>query len=77
MCMVHSTRWCRACGPVWLDQIQKREEPEKWDSLVVSMERYLDAWAQLDRDTVRKAWVDAVPKLGAMPDEVRRSRGRP
>ena len=44
---------------LWLSQ--KRDEPEKWDSLVVSLERYIDAWAAVDRDTVRKAWVTAVP----------------
>ena len=60
---------------LWLSQ--KREEPEKWDSLLVSIERYLEAWTALDRDTVRKAWVAAVPELRTMEDDIRRSRGRP
>jgi hypothetical protein len=56
---------------LWLEQ--KRTEPKKWDGMVESIERYLEAWAALDRDTVRAAWVEAVPQLGAMTSEVRRS----
>jgi hypothetical protein len=50
---------------------QKRDEPDEWDSMSKAVERYLAAWTELDRNTVRKAWVKAVPLLSALPDEVR------
>ena len=31
---------------------QKRRDPKKWDGMVESVERYLEAWAALDRDGV-------------------------
>ena len=39
--------------------------------MIRAVERYIAAWTELDRDTVRKAWVKAVPKLGSLPNEVR------
>jgi hypothetical protein len=54
---------------LWLEQ--KRDKPDEWDSMVHAVERYLAGWTELDRDTVRSAWVKAVPQLGAMADEVR------
>ena len=59
---------------LWTDQ--KRRDPKKWDGMVESVERYLEAWAALDRDTVRKAWVLAVPSLSALQDEGRQAGGR-
>ena len=57
---------------LWLGQ--KRDEPEEWDGIVRSVERYVEAWTALDRDTVRKAWVKAVPRLGTLLSEVRQAR---
>ena len=57
---------------LWLEQ--KREKPEKPDSIAVSIERYFCAWTQLERDTIRGAWMEAVPELGTLIDEVRQSR---
>ena len=59
---------------LWTEQ--KRRDPNKWDGMVESVERYLEAWAALDRDTVRKAWVKAVPGLGALKEQVRRGGDR-
>ena len=54
---------------LWLEQ--KRDEPDEWDSMIRAVERYIAAWTELDRDTVRKAWVKAVPKLDSLLSEVR------
>jgi hypothetical protein len=56
-------------GRLWLEQ--KREAPDEWDSMVHAVERYLAGWTELDRGTVRAAWVQAVPKLGSLVEEVR------
>ena len=44
--------------------------------MVESVERYLEAWAALERDTVRKAWVLAVPESSTKKDEVRQGGDR-
>ena len=40
-----------------------REESETFDSLAVSIERHLDCWDRLTRETVIHAWKDANPLL--------------
>ena len=59
---------------LWTEQ--KRRDPKKWNGMVESVERYLEAWAALDRDTVRKARVLGVPGLSVMKDEVRQGGDR-
>jgi hypothetical protein len=48
-------------GGVWRKQM--REEPESYDSLAVALERHLDCWDRLTRETVIHAWKDANPLL--------------
>ena len=55
----------------WLEG--KRTDPEAWDSQACAVARYLRAWTALSRDTVRKAWVDAVPGLGKLSRYIRHS----
>ena len=40
-------------------------------SMIRGVERYLAGWTALSRDTVRKARVDAVPRLGSLLQGVR------
>ena len=53
----------------WLEG--KRTDPDAWDSQAAAVARYLRAWTALSRDTVRSAWVKAVPGLGALSQYVR------
>jgi hypothetical protein len=45
----------------WVKQL--REEPEVYDSLPRAIERYLRCWRRMTRETIKKAWVQAVPLL--------------
>ena len=40
-----------------------REEPESYDNLAVAIERRMDCWDRLTRETVIHAWKDANPLL--------------
>ncbi len=53
----------------WLDG--KRTDPAAWDGLACSVARYLRSWKALSRDTVRSAWVRAVPGLGVLGEYIR------
>jgi hypothetical protein len=53
----------------WLEG--KRTDPEAWDGLACSVARYLRGWKSLSRDTIREAWVKAVPGLGALSEDIR------
>ena len=57
-----------AVRAAWLHQI--RETPEVNDSIPLAIERYLDAWHALRRETVQHAWKEAVPLLKGLRDQV-------
>jgi hypothetical protein len=57
-------------GAKWLNNI--RREPPVRDDPVEAVRRYLEAWDGVRRETVRSAWVKAVPGLKG---RVSRKRG--
>ena len=51
-------------GGVWRKQM--REEPKSYDSLEVTIERHLNCWDRLTRETDIHAWKDADPLLSGL-----------
>lgn len=57
-----------AVRKAWLEQL--RVTPEVNDSIPLAIERYLDAWDALKRETVIHAWKEAVPLLTGLRNHV-------
>ena len=57
-----------AVRKAWLEQL--RATPEVNDGIPLALERYLDAWDALRRETVVHAWKEAVPLLKGLRNHV-------